>query len=107
VNIDFEYPTSGEYVKLGPGVELNFISEQDSNALTRKLKRPVNCWDPLIWEEQDYKRNWGDAAVMSPYFEVLRKPTSEYSQSAEYVILCPTFLRRPLRIYQGQSWGSY
>lgn len=53
-----------------------------------------------------YKRNWGDAAVMSPYFEVLRK---ESDDGASFRIICPTFLRRPVEIYteDPDAWGGY
>ena len=47
------------------------------------------------WQNRGYQKNFGDAAVMSPYFEVLRKTTRN---GAAFVILCPTFLRRPLHL---------
>jgi hypothetical protein len=76
-------------VKLGDEVELNWIAEQDSDALG------FNCWDPKGWERGGFERKWGDAAVADEYFEVLRKVDGD---RLIFVILCPTFLRRPLKI---------
>ena len=63
-------------------------------------------WLPEYWEKRGFVRNWGDAAAMSPHFEVLRK---QESGRVEFVILCPTFLRRPLIIstQDESAWGSY
>lgn len=48
---------------------------------------------PAYWETRGYQREFGDAAVLDPHFEVLRKITTT---GASFVVLCPTFLRRPL-----------
>lgn len=64
-------------------------------------------WDPEYLEsEEGYNRNWGDAAVMSPYFEILRKETDN---GCSFKIICPSFLRRPVEIYTEDSdaWGGY
>jgi len=78
-----------ECVKLGKDVELNWIAEQDSAVLG------FNCWDPTGWERRGFERKWGDAAVANEYSEVLRN-VDRYG--IIYLILCPTFLRRPLQI---------
>lgn len=96
-------------VKLGPDVPLNFISAQDATGYGH------NPFDPIAWAAKGWQRNWGDAAVSSPYFEVLRL---EEEQSIRFLILCPSLLRRPLEIYlstlknrEGEillnGWGSY
>ena len=70
-------------------------------------------YNPEFWigDEywQGYTRNWGDASVGESHgsknFEVLRK---EKDGKTEFLILCPTELRRPLRIEgYGNAWGSY
>lgn len=91
----------GEFVELGPDAPLNWISEQDSRALG------FNCWDPIEYEKRGWKRNWGDAAVMEPWFEVLRREVPNTSQTVEFMVLCPTFLRRPLKFMFSGAWGSY
>jgi hypothetical protein len=66
------------------------------------------AWKPEYWVAKGYQRNWGDAAVMSPFFEVLRKQDEETGY-ASFIILCPSFLRRPLSISAKdlRAWGSY
>jgi hypothetical protein len=86
-------------VALGPGAELNWIAEQDAAGLG------FNPWDPVEWERRGWRRGWGDAAVMSPYFEMLTRGERD-SGWIEYLILCPTFLRRPLRIRVEVSDGQ-
>lgn len=63
-----------------------------------------NEWDPGVWEQRGYERRFGDAWVGSPYFEVLRKEREgPQGYETSFVVLCPTFLRRPLSFY---LWGS-
>lgn len=88
---------------LGPDVPLGAIAEQDRYHVNGR-----NPFDPEAWEAIGFTRNWGDAAVMSPYFEVLRREVpGGNGAGTEFVVLCPTFLRRPLRFYFGGAWGSY
>jgi hypothetical protein len=84
-----------ELIPLGPNAELNWISEQDSHGLG------FNCWDAAEWAVRGWHRNWGDAAVVSPFFEMLRKEEDDGTWS--FMILCPTFLRRPLEITGARS----
>jgi len=69
-------------------------------------------WDPGVWEDRGFERRFGDAAVLSPYFEVLRRASTAENRAAEhetsFVVLCPTFLRRPLTFdFRGSGWASY
>lgn len=89
-------------IALGPDAPDTWISEQD-----RRGHRGKSVWDPQTWVDEGYERNWGDAAVMDPCFEVLRRAAPNGNGSVEFVVLCPTFLRRPLRFNVGAAWGSY
>lgn len=90
-----------EAIPHGPDTPDNWISAQD-----RRGHKDKSVWDPQTWVDEGFERNWGDAAVMDPCFEVLRRSVSE-AGAAEYIVLCPTLLRRPLRFYFAGSWGSY
>lgn len=70
-------------------------------------------WNPEFWVGdkywQGFERNWGDASVgyRSDFkFEVLKKVDKEHNK-AEFLILCPTLLRRPLRLDSSYDpkWG--
>lgn len=79
---------------------------------------PANWTDPKYWEAQGWQRNWGDAAVMSPYMEVLRKeesrllldpdsPDDPYKQqAASFLVICPSFLGNGTLVL-GPHWGAW
>lgn len=91
-------------VAVGPDVALGDIAEQDA------LTHDGNPWDPVTWEAEGFVRNFGDAAVMSPYFEILKRESAQRSPrgrpETQFVILCPTFLRRPVTI-SSDGWAGY
>lgn len=69
-------------------------------------------WTSEYWEAQGFKRNWGDAAIMEPGFEALRRERKVGIETVvEYIVLCPIFLRRPVMYFASgeniNSWGSY
>ena len=74
-----------------------------------KLLAEGKEWNPEFWTAQGYVRNWA-AVSNNPYFEVLRKEDKDLKLTS-FVILCPTFLRRPLTITANGdydlAWGSY
>lgn len=90
---------SEPYREIGPKTEMGAIALQDVS------RTGGNVWDPVYWESRGFKRNFGDAAVMSPYFEVLKRPETPH-QDGQFVILCPTFLRRPVTI-STEGWAGY
>lgn len=92
-------PPSIQPIPLGKDAPLDAIAEHDSEALG------FNCWDPTEYAKRGWVRAWGDAAMMSEYFEVLRK---EEKGRVHFLVLCPTFLRRPLKFtYSMRGEASY
>lgn len=61
---------------------------------------------PEHWEDQGFRRNWGDAAVKNwPHLEILRYRDGE---TTIFVILAPHVTRRPVLIEcLGYAWGAY
>ena len=71
---------------------------------------------PEWWEKRGFKRNWGDAAVMTldeGGIEILRRegPSSQEGVTEVAYIILNLKLRRPVEIYahyqSGSSWGGY